>query len=38
MIPLLIILLVLLTILGLPIFAGIMGAAMLGLHTSEVHF
>jgi tripartite ATP-independent transporter DctM subunit len=38
MIPLLIILLILLTILGLPIFAGIMGAAMLGLHTSEVHF
>ena len=38
MIPLLIILLVLLTILGLPIFAGIMGAAMLGLYSSEVHF
>ena len=38
MIPLLIIVLILLTILGLPIFAGIMGAAMLGLHTSEVHF
>ncbi len=38
MIPLLIILLILLTVLGLPIFAGIMGAAMLGLHSSEVHF
>lgn len=37
MIPALIILLILLTILGLPIFAGIIGAAMLGLHTSEVH-
>lgn len=38
MIPLLILLIVLLTILGLPIFAGIMGAAMLGLHTSDVDF
>ena len=38
MIPLLILLIVFLTILGLPIFAGIMGAAMLGLHTSDVDF
>jgi tripartite ATP-independent transporter DctM subunit len=36
MIPLLVIVLILLTILGLPIFAGIMGAAMLGLHSSQV--
>jgi C4-dicarboxylate transporter DctM subunit len=34
----LVILLILLVLLGLPIFAGIMGAAMLGLHQSGVDF
>jgi C4-dicarboxylate transporter DctM subunit len=38
MILLLVIVLILLTILGLPIFAGIMAAAMLGLHKSQVDF
>jgi C4-dicarboxylate transporter DctM subunit len=38
MIPSMIILLTLFSLAGLPIFAGIMGAAMLGLHTSGVDF
>jgi C4-dicarboxylate transporter DctM subunit len=37
-IPSIIVLLTLFSLAGLPIFAGIMGAAMLGLHTSGVDF
>ena len=36
MIIIMVILLILLIIMGLPIFAGIMGAAMLGLYVSDV--
>ncbi len=38
MIPLIVILLVILVILGLPLFAGILAAALLGLYVSQVDF
>jgi len=38
MIPLLVIILIILILFGLPIFAGIMAAAMLGLYVSQVEF
>ncbi|MCP4579002.1 MAG: TRAP transporter large permease subunit, partial [Deltaproteobacteria bacterium] len=38
MIPLIVILLVILIILGLPLFAGILAAALLGLYASQVDF